>query len=117
MKDNFDPEIFRKAASTLAQSMTQQSVEKAEQEKVVENIRSQIDKASTITCEECGHYVFGSAVVLKRVSALMSPTGEEMTVPVQVFNCQKCGGVNKEFLPSYVISDIKKVDKNGIPIF
>ena len=117
MKDNFDPEIFRKAAGQLAQSMTQQGVEKAQEQKIIENVRSQIDRAITITCDGCGHHVFNNAFVLKRVSALTSPTGEEMTVPVQVFNCIKCGGVNKEFLPPYAISDIKKVDENGIPTY
>ena len=29
----------------------------------------------------------------------MSPNGQEIIAPVQVFGCNKCGHVNKEFMP------------------
>ena len=121
MNDKFDAHMFRQAAATMAQSMTQhgteQAREQARQQKIVEDVRSQIDTASTILCDDCQHHIFVNSVVLKRLSALMSPTGEEMTVPVQVFSCAKCGGVNKEFLPAYAIGDVKKTDENGIPTY
>ena len=117
MNDKFDADMFRQAATTMAQSMTQHGAEQARQQKIVEDVRSQIDTASTIMCDDCQHHIFINSVVLKRLSALMSPTGEEMTVPVQVFSCAKCGGVNKEFLPAYAIGDVKKTDENGIPTY
>ena len=33
------------------------------------------------------------------LSALLSPTGEEAKIPIQVFACAKCGHINKGFLP------------------
>ena len=36
-------------------------------------------------------------MMLKRVSALLSPTGQEAIVPVGVFACEHCGHVNEEF--------------------
>ena len=34
---------------------------------------------------------------IRKLSALVSPDGQETLVPVQVFACEKCGNVNKEF--------------------
>lgn len=56
-------------------------------------------QASDVVCEECGHGHFTVVHLLKSFSALISPTGQEAIVPVQVFACTKCGHVNKEFLP------------------
>lgn len=118
MQDNkFDPEIFRQAAQAMATNMTQAGAEKAQSDKLISNIREQVDTAATIICEDCGHHVFNNAFVLKRISAIASPTGEEMVVPVQIFACISCHGVNKEFLPSHVISDVTKTDESGIPTY
>ena len=38
------------------------------------------------------------SVLLKRLSALTSPTGEEMLFPAQLFRCTDCKHINKEFL-------------------
>ena len=53
-----------------------------------------------ITCDKCGNHTFETVVLIKRISAIMSPTGQEALVPIQVFSCNACGWVNKEFLPS-----------------
>jgi Zn ribbon nucleic-acid-binding protein len=36
---------------------------------------------------------------------MMSPSGEEMLVPIQAFACVKCGHINKEFLPKDLPDD------------
>jgi hypothetical protein len=115
--NNFDPEIFKQAAAAMAANMTQAGAEKAQSDKIMTNIREQVDTAATIVCEGCGHHVFENAFVLKRISPITSPTGEEMVVPVQIFSCTSCHGVNKEFLPPHVVSDVNKTDKNGIPTY
>tara|TARA_R110002124_G_scaffold121265_1_gene279571 strand:+ start:91 stop:450 length:360 start_codon:yes stop_codon:yes gene_type:complete len=117
-QDNkFDPEIFKQAAQAMAANMTQAGAEKAQSDKVMTNLREQVDTAATITCDDCGCHVFENSFVLKRISPITSPTGEEMVVPVQIFACTSCHGVNKEFLPAHVISDVNKTDKNGIPTY
>ena len=51
------------------------------------------------TCESCGHSVFTQAYKMRKLSALLSPTGQESMIPIQVFACVKCGHINPEFLP------------------
>lgn len=58
------------------------------------------DKASDVTCDDCGSTRFVVRYLLKRFSGLVSPTGDEMLVPMQVFACASCAHVNEEFLPS-----------------
>ena len=53
--------------------------------------------AKNITCEKCEGVGFRQTMMLKKLSALMSPSGQEAIVPVGVFACDSCGHVNKEF--------------------
>ena len=54
--------------------------------------------AKTLECEECGCKGFKQTLMIKRLSALLSPTGQEAMVPVAAFACEKCSHINKEFL-------------------
>ena len=36
--------------------------------------------------------------MIKRISAILSPTGQEGLVPVQVYSCGNCGAVPKKLL-------------------
>ena len=54
----------------------------------------------TIQCEECGNAAFTPAFFLKKISALVSPTGKESIVPIQVFTCGSCGKVPQNMLES-----------------
>ena len=56
-----------------------------------------ISKTSAINCESCENSTFKQSLLLRKLSALVSPNGQETLVPVQVFACEKCGNVNKEF--------------------
>ena len=53
--------------------------------------------AKDITCEKCGGVGFRQTMMLKKLSPLVSPTGQEAIIPVGVFACDSCGHVNKEF--------------------
>ena len=53
--------------------------------------------AKTLECEKCKCVGFKQTMMLKKLSALVSPTGQEAIVPVGVFACDHCGHVNKEF--------------------
>ena len=57
-----------------------------------------ISKADTIQCEDCGNASFIPAFFLKKISALMSPTGKEAIVPIQVYSCGNCGVVPQKML-------------------
>ena len=54
-------------------------------------------KTTEICCESCGGKTFKQTLLLRKLSALVSPSGQETIVPMQVFACEKCGHVNKEF--------------------
>ena len=57
-----------------------------------------LNNATDIVCENCGSMKFQVTFLLKKISSLASPNGEEMTIPIQTFSCQKCGWINKEFV-------------------
>ena len=50
-------------------------------------------------CESCGNNTFVQVYQMRKLSALLSPTGQESMIPIQVFACAKCGHINKGFLP------------------
>ena len=54
--------------------------------------------AKEIKCEKCEHTGFKQTMMLKRLSALVSPNGQEAIVPVMAFACDTCGHINDEFL-------------------
>ena len=56
-----------------------------------------ISKTSAIKCEACENQTFKQSLLLRKLTALVSPNGQETLVPVQVFACEKCGNVNSEF--------------------
>lgn len=58
-----------------------------------------ITQTTETICENCGKEAFQEAVILRKISALLSPTGKEGFVPVPVFACVACGHVNNDFLP------------------
>ncbi len=63
-----------------------------------QQVQVDLKEAETIKCNECGNYLFITSFVLKRLSALVSPTGQEAMIPIQVYSCGNCGHVPKMFL-------------------
>ena len=61
----------------------------------------QVDLSQTTAevCEKCGNDTFTQVYQMRTLSALLSPTGEEAKIPIQIFACHKCGHINKGFLP------------------
>jgi hypothetical protein len=60
-----------------------------------------IASAKDLECEKCQSGVFVPVFVIKHISALMSPTGQEINAPIQTFACAKCSHVNPEFVPKF----------------
>ena len=63
------------------------------------NINIDLSQTEGVKCEECGHEVFNHGFMLRKLSAVLSPSGEEGLIPIQVFECASCGHVNSEFIP------------------
>ena len=51
-----------------------------------------------VTCDDCGNFTFTKVVLMKRMPALISPTGVEAFMPMDVFSCAACNHVNKRFI-------------------
>ena len=58
-------------------------------------VQVDLKDAETMKCANCGNSIFIQGYIVKKISAIMSPTGQEVIAPVQVFNCGSCG----ELLP------------------
>ena len=56
-----------------------------------------ISKTSEIKCEACGGLTFKQSLMLRKLSAIVSPNGQETIIPVGVFACESCNHVNEEF--------------------
>ena len=56
-----------------------------------------VNQTTPVRCEKCENQTFKQTLLLRKVSALVSPNGQEQYVPVAVFACEKCGHVNVEF--------------------
>ena len=65
-----------------------------------DKLQQQLDmsKATPIKCDNCGNSTFKQTLIISKLSALLSPTGQETIIPSAVFACEKCGHVNKEFV-------------------
>ena len=57
----------------------------------------QVDFSQTtgLECDECKNEKFTQVFYIRKLSALLSPAGEESLIPVPTFACSECGHVNK----------------------
>ena len=51
-----------------------------------------------IICEKCGGLGFRQTMMLKKLSPLVSPTGQEALIPIQVYSCGNCGKVPEKLM-------------------
>ena len=59
------------------------------QDPMQQTITVDLSTATAISCI-CGGEIFVPAFRIKRLSALLSPSGQEMIIPVQTLICIKC---------------------------
>ena len=65
-----------------------------------QQVQVDLSKAESISCEKCGNYNFIQTYFLKKLSPLVSPTGQEAMVPIQVYSCGNCGKVPEKLMPT-----------------
>ena len=58
-----------------------------------------INQTTAEVCEKCENDTFQQVYRMRKLSALLSPAGQETMIPIQVFACAKCGYINKGFQP------------------
>jgi hypothetical protein len=54
-------------------------------------VQVDLKDAETMICMKCDNKIFIQGYVIKKLSAIVSPTGQEVIAPIQVFNCGNCG--------------------------
>ena len=67
-----------------------------------QQVQVDLKDADTMKCQSCGNSIFIQGYVIKKISAIVSPTGEEVIAPIQVFNCGNCG----EMLPMKELDEL-----------
>jgi uncharacterized C2H2 Zn-finger protein len=66
-------------------------------------INLNLNDAEDMQCPTCENLFFKPLLRIKKVSALLSPTGQEAVVPVQVLACSSC---------DTVVNDLKDLNKS-----
>jgi DNA-directed RNA polymerase subunit RPC12/RpoP len=74
-------------------------------QKQKQQVQVDLKQAETIKCGDCGNYLFITSFILKKLSALVSPNGQESLIPVQVYSCGNCGKVADGFLDGSGVSE------------
>ena len=67
-----------------------------------QQVQIDLSDADTMKCQKCENSIFIQGYVIKKISAIVSPTGEEVIAPIQVFNCGNCG----EMLPMKELDEL-----------
>ena len=78
-------------------------------------INVDLSQAEDIICENCGNYTFNEVVLMKKLSALISPTGKEAVVPIPTFACTACGFINRRFLPTQMTEQSEQREESARP--
>jgi|TARA_B100001094_G_scaffold230443_1_gene225094 predicted nucleic acid-binding Zn ribbon protein len=58
-----------------------------------------INDTESVKCEDCGNYSFIQSYFIRRISAILSPNGQETMMPIQVYSCGNCGTVPSNMMP------------------
>ena len=56
-------------------------------------VQVDLNDAETMKCDDCGNSGFIPAYFIKRLSPIVSPTGQEALIPIQIYSCGNCGKV------------------------
>ena len=73
-------------------------------------VQVNLKQADTIKCNDCNNYLFITSFILKKLSAIVSPNGQEALVPVQVYSCGNCGKVAEGMLDVAGLEEETKSD-------
>ena len=79
-------------------TQAQQTQQQAQQQQ----LQAALENAADFNCDECENDRFVPVFVVKKISALVSPNGQEVVVPIQALKCDKCNHINELFLKPQV---------------
>ena len=79
-------------------------------QKQKQKVQVDLKQAETIKCSDCNNYLFITSFILKKLSAIVSPNGQEALIPVQVYSCGNCGKVAEGMLDGAGLEEETKSD-------
>ena len=82
-------------------------------------MRQQVLAAPDAACGKCNGEYFENVFKVKRISALVSPNGQETMVPVQTLRCLGCGNTldnPSDFAPAVVEKTTTPDDQSGVKV-
>lgn len=59
----------------------------------------QLSQTTGYVCAECGHNIFQSKLMVRKVSRFLTGEAQDAVIPIDVIVCDKCGEVAKDLLP------------------
>jgi len=65
----------------------------------IEKPKISLPDQPTIKCENCDSIYFREVIYIKKVSKILTGTGEDTIIPFPIYKCDNCGHVNKDFNP------------------
>ena len=68
-----------------------------------QQIKINLTDADDVACSECGAVYYEQVFRVKRLSALVSPTGQELRIPIQLLKCTSCGLVDESVMGDQMI--------------
>ena len=77
-------------------------------------VKVDLAQAETLKCEYCDNYLFISSTIIKRLSAILSPTGEETLIPIDVYSCGNCGRVPKTMLKGSGVEETPELEEDKL---
>ena len=63
------------------------------------NININPEDLEDVVCDKCENQTFEMVLMFKKLSAILSPSGKESLIPLQVYRCAECTHINDGFLP------------------
>jgi len=64
-----------------------------------------LKNAKTFECPECGGKTFKEVMIIKKISPILSPSGQEEYFPMNIIACQGCGLMPKELDKGRIIPE------------
>ena len=77
-------------------------------------VKVDLAQAETMKCEYCDNYLFISSTIIKRLSAILSPAGEETLIPIDVYSCGNCGRVPKTMLKGSGVEETPELEEDKL---
>lgn len=67
-----------------------------------------LSDTTEVLCTNCSHNVFSVGAMFRKVSALLTSTGNPQLIPIEIVYCVKCGTAEQHHIPDELKSQIVK---------